>query len=69
MLFRSASGTLQERLDALEAMVLREALMRHRWNKTRVAAELGLSRVGQRAKLQRLGLDGRVASTAGAAED
>ena len=63
-----ASGTLQERLDALEAMVLREALMRHRWNKTRVAAELGLSRVGLRAKLQRLGLDGRVASTAGAAE-
>ena len=64
-----ASGTLQERLDALEAMVLREALMRHRWNKTRVAAELGLSRVGLRAKLQRLGLDGRVAGTAGAAED
>ena len=52
-----ASGTLQERLDAVEAMVLREALERHRWNKTRVAAELGLSRVGLRAKLQRLGLE------------
>ncbi|MBQ0931683.1 sigma-54-dependent transcriptional regulator [Ideonella alba] len=54
-----ASGTLQERLDAVEAMVLREALERHRWNKTRVAAELGLSRVGLRAKLLRLGLEDR----------
>jgi len=53
-----ATGTLQERLDALEAMVLREALLRHRWNKTRVAAELGLSRVGLRAKLQRFRLEG-----------
>jgi two-component system response regulator HupR/HoxA len=53
-----SSGTLQERLDALEAMVLREALLRHRWNKTRVAAELGLSRVGLRAKLQRFKLEG-----------
>jgi two-component system, NtrC family, response regulator HupR/HoxA len=53
-----ASGTLAERLAALEAMVLREALLRHQWNKTRVAAELGLSRVGLRAKLQRHGLGG-----------
>ncbi|NDY89796.1 sigma-54-dependent transcriptional regulator [Ideonella livida] len=52
-----ASGTLQERLEAVEAMVLREVLLRHRWNKTRAAAELGLSRMGLRAKLQRLGLD------------
>jgi two-component system, NtrC family, response regulator HupR/HoxA len=51
------SGTLAERLDVIEAMVLRETLLRHRWNKTRAAAELGLSRVGLRAKLQRFGLD------------
>lgn len=54
-----ASGTLAERLDAVEAMVLREVLLRHRWNKTRAAAELGLSRVGLRAKLQRFGLEGK----------
>ena len=36
-----ASGTLAERLDAIEAMVLRETLLRHRWNKTRAAKELG----------------------------
>ena len=38
-------------------MVLRECLLRHRWNKTRTAEELGLSRVGLRAKMQRFGLD------------
>jgi two-component system, NtrC family, response regulator HupR/HoxA len=53
-----ASGTLSERLDAIEAMVLRETLLRHRWNKTRVAKELGLSRVGLRGKMQRFGLEG-----------
>ena len=50
-------GSLSERLDAVEAMVLRETLMHHRWNKTRVAKELGLSRVGLRAKMQRFGLE------------
>ena len=53
-----ASGTLGERLDAIEAMVLRETLVRHRWNKTRVAKELGLSRVGLRGKMVRFGLEG-----------
>ena len=51
-------GTLAERLDAIEAMVLREVLLRHRFNKTRAAQELGLSRVGLRAKMQRFGLEG-----------
>jgi two-component system response regulator HupR/HoxA len=53
-----ASGTLAERLDAIEAMVLRETLLRHRWNKTRAAKELGLSRVGLRGKMVRFGLEG-----------
>jgi two-component system response regulator HupR/HoxA len=52
------SGTLAERLDVIEAMVLRETLLRHRWNKTRAATELGLSRVGLRAKMRRFGLEG-----------
>ncbi len=51
------TGTLQERLDAVEAMVLREVMLRHRWNKTKAAAELGLSRMGLRAKLLRFGLE------------
>ncbi|MCA0241976.1 MAG: sigma-54 dependent transcriptional regulator [Proteobacteria bacterium] len=56
-----AQGTLQERLDAIEAMLLREVMLRHRWNKTRAAAELGLSRMGLRAKLVRFGLEARSA--------
>ncbi len=53
------SGSLKQRLDSLEARVLKEAMVRHRWNKTRVADELGLSRVGLRAKLTRFGLEKR----------
>jgi len=59
-----ATGTLAERLDAIEAMVLRETVLRHRWNKTRAAQELGLSRVGLRAKLQRFGLEPKEAKAA-----
>ncbi|WP_456404674.1 sigma-54-dependent transcriptional regulator [Thiolapillus sp.] len=50
-------GTLKERVEALEARILKEALIRHRWNKSRAAKELGLSRVGLRAKLERYGLE------------
>ena len=50
-------GSLQERLDRVEAVILRETLLRLRWNKTHAARELGLSRVGLRAKLQRFGLE------------
>ena len=51
------TGTLQEQLDAIEATILKESLLRHRWNKTHAARELGLSRVGLRQKLRRLGLE------------
>jgi len=57
----AASGSLQDRLDAIEAMLLREVMLRHRWNKTRAAAELGLSRVGLRGKLIRFGLEAKAA--------
>ncbi len=50
-------GTLRERIECLEARILRESLIRHRWNKSRAAKELGLSRVGLRAKLERYGLE------------
>jgi two-component system response regulator HupR/HoxA len=56
-LLAGIDGTLKQRMDQLEAHVLRESLLRHRWNKTRAAQELGLSRVGLRAKLTRYGLD------------
>ncbi|NMM38101.1 MAG: sigma-54-dependent Fis family transcriptional regulator [Glaciimonas sp.] len=51
------NGTLQERLDVIEAAILKETLLRLRWNKTRAAKELGLSRVGLRSKMARLELE------------
>ncbi len=53
----SLDGTLKERIESLEAIILRECLIRHRWNKSRAAKELGLSRVGLRSKLERYGLE------------
>ena len=57
----SNAATLKDRVEALEATLLRDTLRRHGWNKTRVAEELGLSRVGLRSKLERYSLrpDGR----------
>jgi two-component system response regulator HupR/HoxA len=49
--------TLKNRIEQLEARILKETLVRHRWNKTRSAQELGLSRVGLRSKLERYGLE------------
>lgn len=53
----SIEGDLKTRLEALEMRILKETLTRHRWNKTRAAEELGLSRVGLRSKLSRFGLE------------
>ncbi|GAB4258363.1 MAG: sigma-54 dependent transcriptional regulator [Pararhodobacter sp.] len=52
----AASGTLKDRVEAIEMRILRETLTRLRWNKSQAAAELGLSRVGLRAKLDRYGI-------------
>jgi two-component system response regulator HupR/HoxA len=49
-------GTLKDRVELMEMRILRETLTRLRWNKSRAAVELGLSRVGLRAKLDRHGL-------------
>ena len=50
------AGSLKERVERLEAMVLMETLVKCRWNKSRAAEELGLSRVGLRAKIERYGI-------------
>jgi two-component system response regulator HupR/HoxA len=56
-LIGSLDGTLRERIESVEARIIRETLIRHRWNKSRAAKELGLSRVGLRSKLERYGLE------------
>ena len=50
-------GSLKQRIETIEARILREVLIRHRWNKSRAARELGLSRVGLRSKLERYALE------------
>ncbi|MCP4934260.1 MAG: sigma-54-dependent Fis family transcriptional regulator [bacterium] len=49
-------GTLKERVEQLEAQIIHKILIRNRWNKSRAARELGLSRVGLRGKMERYGL-------------
>lgn len=56
-LLAGLDGGLKERMEQLEARVVKETLIRNRWNKTHAALELGLSRVGLRSKLSRYGLD------------
>ncbi|WP_095590896.1 sigma-54-dependent transcriptional regulator [Actibacterium ureilyticum] len=51
-----SEGTLKERVEQIEMRILRETLTRLKWNKSRAAAELGLSRVGLRAKIERYGI-------------
>lgn len=52
----AGDGTLKERVEAIEARILRETLTRLKWNKSRAAEELGLSRLGLRSKLDRYGV-------------
>jgi two-component system response regulator HupR/HoxA len=54
------AGTLRDRVEAMEARILRETMIRLRWNKSRAADELGLSRVGLRAKLEGYGIEPRL---------
>jgi two-component system response regulator HupR/HoxA len=48
---------LRDQVDALEARLLGETLARHAGNVSRAAEELGLSRLGLRNKLTRLGMN------------
>jgi transcriptional regulator with PAS, ATPase and Fis domain len=50
-------GSLRDRVAQVEAELIREALERCDWNRTRAAESLGLSRQGLRYKLRRLGLE------------
>jgi transcriptional regulator with PAS, ATPase and Fis domain len=53
------AGTLRERVEQLEREAIREALQRHAGNRSRAAEALGLSRLGLRQKMRRLGLGPR----------
>jgi two-component system response regulator HupR/HoxA len=55
--FMPQGTTLKDKVESLEKQILNEALTRHRWNQSRTANELGLSRVGLANKIKRYGLD------------
>ena len=55
--FVPQGATLKDKVEDLEKHILAEVLMRHRWNQSRAANELGLSRVGLANKIKRYGLD------------
>ena len=51
------SSQLKHHLERIEAQLIKESMLRHKGNKTHVADELGLTRVGLRMKLIRFGLE------------
>jgi two-component system, NtrC family, response regulator HupR/HoxA len=56
--FMPEGATLKDKVESLEKHVVGEVLLRHRWNQSRAANELGLSRVGLANKIKRYDLDG-----------
>lgn len=52
-----AGGTLESAVSELEMQLIKSALQRHRWNISRVAGELGLTRRGLYLKLARYGIE------------
>lgn len=45
--------TLKQKVEEIEAKIITETLIRQRWNQSKTAAELGLSRVGLANKIKR----------------
>lgn len=54
---RDEERTLKQIVEGLEAQVVGQALKKHRWNQSKAARELGLSRVGLANKIRRYALD------------
>jgi len=51
--FVPEGATLKDKVQSLEKHLVNEVLRRHRWNQSRAAHELGLSRVGLASKIRR----------------
>jgi two-component system response regulator HupR/HoxA len=61
-IFLKGKGTLKSKVENLEAQLVSDALLRHKWNHSRAARDLGISRVGLANKIRRYSL-GRVAAS------
>jgi len=55
--FLKGMHTLKERVESLEAHFVSQSLLRNKWNHSRAARELGISRVGLANKIKRYKLD------------
>jgi two-component system response regulator HupR/HoxA len=55
--FTPEGGTLKDQVESLERHLVEKTLHRHRWNQSKAADELGLSRVGLANKIRRYGLN------------
>jgi two-component system response regulator HupR/HoxA len=53
----AANGTLKETVEKLERQIVSRSLVRNKWNHTKTAKELGLSRVGLANKIKRYELE------------
>lgn len=62
------SGKLKDALEELEKTMIKEGLRRTKWNKSRLAKELGISRAGLIMKVDKYGLDKRKIAAAKASE-
>ena len=52
--------TLKQKVEEIETKIIADALVRQRWNQSKTAAELGLSRVGLANKIKRYELASEV---------
>ena len=57
--FLNGEGTLKEKVESLESQLVLQALAKHKWNYSRTARSLGLSRVGLANKIKRYRLGER----------
>ncbi len=55
--FTPKGVTLKDQVESLERHLVEKTLHRHRWNQSKAADELGLSRVGLANKIRRYGLN------------
>ncbi len=53
----SGNGTLKEVIEKMESQVVSQSLLRNKWNYSKTAKELGLSRVGLANKIKRYNLE------------
>jgi two-component system response regulator HupR/HoxA len=63
--FFESKGTLKEVVEKMEQQLVAKSLVRNKWNYSKVARELGLSRVGLANKIKRYKIEQTLSKSAG----